>query len=75
MKIIPNKYKALSFTRSRLKDSLNYSLGYQRIPEVYCCKYLGIIVRNDLSWADQVSFYGTTFLNAYFKKGKLNTEF
>jgi len=55
MKIDPNKSKALSFTRARLKDPLNYSLGDQKIPEASFCKYLGIIIRSDLSWADQVN--------------------
>jgi hypothetical protein len=39
MKTIPNKSKALSFTRARVKDPLNYSLGDQKIPEASCCKY------------------------------------
>ena len=38
------------------KDPLNYSLGDHKIPETNCCKYLGIIIRSDLSWADQVNF-------------------
>jgi len=49
MKIIPNKSKALSFTRARVKEPLNYSLGDQKIPEGSCCKYLGIIKRSDLN--------------------------
>jgi len=32
MKINPNKSKALSFTRARVKEPLNYSLGDQMIP-------------------------------------------
>jgi hypothetical protein len=32
MKINPNKSKALSFTRTRVKEPLNYSLGDQKIP-------------------------------------------
>jgi len=56
MKINPNKIKALSFMRARVKDPLNYSLGDQKIPEASFCKYLGIIIRNDLSWADQVNY-------------------
>ena len=55
MKINPNKSKALSFTRARVKDRLNYSLGNQKIPKASCCKYLGIITRSDLSWADPVN--------------------
>jgi len=56
MKIYPNKSKALSFTRARVKDPLNYSLGDEKIPEASCCKYLGIVIRSDLSWADQVNY-------------------
>jgi len=55
-KINPNKRKALSFTRARVKELLNYSLGDQKIPEASCCKYLEIIIRSDLSWADQVNY-------------------
>ena len=55
-KINPNKSKALSFTITRVKDPLNYSLGDQNIPEASCRKYLGIIIRSVLSWADQVNY-------------------
>ena len=33
MKINPNKSKTLSFTRARVEDPLNYSVGYQKVPE------------------------------------------
>ena len=56
MKINPNKSKALSFTRARMKDPLNYSLGDQKIPEASCRQYLEIVVPNDLSWADKVNY-------------------
>ena len=58
MEIYPNKSKAISFTRARVKDPLNYSLGDQKIPETSCYNYsyLGIIIRSDLSWADQVNY-------------------
>jgi hypothetical protein len=49
MKINPNKSKALSFMRARVNDPLNYSLRDQKIPEASCCKYLGIIIRSDLT--------------------------
>ena len=71
IKINLNKSKALSFTRAQVKDPLNYSFGDQKIPEICCCKYLGIIIRSDLSWADQVNFtVQKAFRNAYCKKGK-----
>ena len=56
MKINLNKSKALNFTRARVKEPLNYSLGDQKISEASCCKYLGIIIWNDLSWTDQVNY-------------------
>jgi hypothetical protein len=56
MKINPNKSKALSFTRAWVKDPLIYSLGNQKYPEASCYKYLGIIIRNDLGWTDQVNY-------------------
>jgi len=56
MKINPSKCKAIRFTRARVKDPLNYSLMGTLIPEASSCKYLGIILRSDLSWADQVNY-------------------
>jgi hypothetical protein len=56
MKINPNKSKAVCFTRARVKDSLKYSLLGTLVPEASSCKYLGIILRSDLSWADHVNY-------------------
>jgi hypothetical protein len=56
MKINPSKSKAIRFTRARAKDTLNYSLMGKVIPQTSSCKYLGIILRSDLSWADQVNY-------------------
>jgi len=56
MKINPSKCKAIRFTRARVKDPLNYSLMGTLIPEASSCKYLGIILRSVLSWADQVNY-------------------
>jgi hypothetical protein len=55
MKINPSKSKSISFTRARMKEPLNYTLRDQNIPIESSCKYLGIIIRSDLSWADQVN--------------------
>jgi hypothetical protein len=44
-KINPNKSKAVSFTRTVVKDPLNYVFRDQRIPEANNYKYLGIIQR------------------------------
>jgi len=49
MKINPNKCRAVHFTRARVKDLLNYTLGDQLILEVSSCKYLGIILHSDLN--------------------------
>ena len=56
MKINPNKSKALGFKKARVKAPLNYSVAGQKIPEASCCKYLGVIIRSDLSWADQENY-------------------
>jgi len=80
MKINPNKSKALSFTRARVKDPLNDSLEDQKIHEASCCKYLGIIIRSDLSWADQVNYTvqkawrALHFAMLIVKKGNKNTK-
>jgi hypothetical protein len=80
MKINPNKSKALSFTKARVKDPLNYSLTDQNIPEPSCCKYLGIIMRSDLSWAGQVNYTAQKAWKALhvimriLKKGNTNTK-
>jgi DUF2075 family protein len=36
-----------------MKEPLNYSLRDIVLLEASSCKYLGIILRRDLSWADQ----------------------
>jgi hypothetical protein len=80
MKINPSKSKALSFTRARLKDPLNDSLGDQNIPKASCCKYLGIITKSNLSWADQVNYTAQKarralhFVVRIVKKGNKNTK-
>jgi len=56
MKINPSKSKAVSFTRAWMKNPLNYILGDQRIPEASSCEYLGIILRSDLIWPEQVTY-------------------
>jgi hypothetical protein len=79
MKLNPNESKALSFTKARVKDPLNYSLREQNIPEASCCKYLVIITRSDLSWADQVNYTvqkackALDFIMRILKKGN-NTQ-
>jgi hypothetical protein len=80
MKINPSKSKSISFTRARIKDPLNYTLRDQNIPEDSCCKYLGIIIRSDLSWADQVNhkvqkaWRALHFVMRVVKMGTKNTK-
>jgi len=56
MKINPSKSKVIHFTRAKVKVPLNYLLMDTLIPEASSCKYLGIILRSNLSWADQVNY-------------------
>jgi hypothetical protein len=80
MKINPSKIKAVLFTRTRVKDRLNYSIMDKLIPEASSCKYLGIISRSDLSWADQVNYTmkktwkALHFTTRILKKGNSNTK-
>ena len=39
-----------------MKDTLDNSLVNTLTPEASSCKYLGIILRSELSWADQVNY-------------------
>jgi len=55
MKINPRKSKAVSFTKARVKERIRYYFGDQLIPEASSFKYLGIIIRSDLNWADHVN--------------------
>ena len=56
------------------------SLGDQKISEASCCKYLGIIVGSDLSWADQVNYTvqkawrALHFVMRVVKRGNKNTK-
>jgi hypothetical protein len=79
MIINPTKSKAVCFTRARVTELLNYSLRDIVIPEATSCKYLGIILRGDLSWADQVNYTvkkawkALHFAMRILKKGNRNT--
>jgi hypothetical protein len=52
MKINPSKSKAVRFTRAKVKDPQNYSIMDTLIPEASSCKFLGLILRSDLLWAE-----------------------
>ena len=78
MKINPSKSKAVRFTRARLKDPLDYSLA-NTIPEASSCKYLGIILRSDLNWADvnytvKKAWRALHFTMRILKKGNSNAK-
>ena len=70
IKINPSISKAIRFTRARIKGPLNYSLMDTLIPEASSCKYLGIILRRELSWADygEKGLENTIFHNANTNK-------
>ena len=55
MEINRSKSKEIGFKRAGVKDPINYSLMDTLIQEASSCKYLGIILRSDLSWVDQVN--------------------
>ena len=63
-----------------MKDQLDYSLANTLIPEVSSCNYLEIILRSDLSWADQVNYTVKKarrplhFTMRIRKKGNSNTK-
>jgi hypothetical protein len=56
MLINRTKRKTVCFTEARVTEPLNYSLRDIVIPEASSCKCFGIILRSDLSWADQVNY-------------------
>jgi len=56
IKIYPSNIKAIRFTSARVNCPLNYSLMGKLIREASSCKYLGIILSSDISWADQVNY-------------------
>ena len=80
MKTNPGKSKAIRFTKSRANDALSYSLMGKEIPQTGSCKYLGIILRSDLSWVDQVNYTvkkawkALHFTMRTLKKGNSNTK-
>ena len=80
MKINPGKSKEIRFTKVRFKNPLGYSIGYQKITGASSCKYLAIILRNDLNWVDQVNYTvqkawkALLFVMRVLKKGNWNTK-
>ena len=80
MNINPGKSKAVSFTKARIRERIKYYFGEKLIPETSSFKYLGIIICNDLNWADHVNYTllrkawkALHFLTQMLKKGNNNT--
>ena len=79
-KISPCRSKAIRATKARVKNPLGYSLGDQNLPEASSCKYLGMIIRSDLKWVDQVNYRAQRawkalhFVTRVPKKGNRNTK-
>ena len=75
MKINLSNCKVFCFTWPRAKDPLNYTLGEQFIPEASICKYLRLILRIYLNWADHVIYMAEKawkalhFIMCIFKMG------
>ena len=80
MKINPDKSKAVSFTKARVKERTRYYFGEQLISEASSFKYLGIIIRNDLNWAEHVNYTlrkawkALHFIMLILKRGNNNTK-
>jgi hypothetical protein len=80
MKINPGKSKAVSFTKPRVKERIRYYFGDQLISEANSFKYLGIIIRSDLNWADHVNYMlrkawkALHFIMQILKKGNNNMK-
>jgi hypothetical protein len=80
MKINPCKCKAVRFTKVRVRNPLNYTIGNQLILEASSCKYLGIIFCSDLRWVDDVNYTvkkawkALHFIMRILKKGNSGTK-
>jgi len=74
MKINPGKNKAVSFTKATVKKRIWYYFANQLIPGASSFKYLGIIIRSDLNWADvtyklRKAWKALHFIISILKKG------
>jgi hypothetical protein len=70
----------MTFKRAQVKYPLGYSLCHQKILEMSSCKYLGIIIRSDLNWVNQVNYMvqkawkALHFVMRVLKRGNRNTK-
>jgi hypothetical protein len=80
MEINGCKCKAVSFTKARVKERIRYYFGDQLMAEASSFKYLGIIIKSRLNWADRVSYRLRTawkalpFITRIIKMGNNNTK-
>jgi hypothetical protein len=80
VKINPGKSKAVCFTKARVKERIRYYFGDQLISKANSFNYLGIIIHNDLNWADRVNYTlrkaweALHFIMRILKKGNNNTK-
>jgi len=56
MQINPGKSNAVSFTNAKVKERIRNYFGDQLIAEKSSFKYLGLIIRSDINWADHVNY-------------------
>ena len=81
MKINPDKSEAVSCTKGRVKEKIRYYFGEHLIPEASSFKYLGIIIRNNLNWADHVNYTlrkawkALHFIMRILKKGNNHSKY
>jgi hypothetical protein len=80
MKINPDKSRAVSFTKAKVKERTRYYFVEQLILDASSFKYLGIIICTDLNWADHVNYTlrkarkALQFIMRILKKGNNNTK-
>jgi len=55
LQINPGKSNAVSFTKPKVKERIRNYFGDQLIWEEISFKYLGLIIRSDIKWADHVN--------------------
>ena len=80
MKINPGKCKTIRFTTAPFKSPQSYSIREQKFPEKSSCKYLGVIIRRNLNWLDQLNYIAQKswkifhFVMRVLKEGNCNSK-
>jgi len=81
MKINPGKSKAVSYTKTRVKERIRYYFGDQLIQEESSFKYLGTIIRSDVNWVDHINYTlrrawkAINFIMCILKKGNNDAKY